>query len=154
MIEILSNCEGNMTLNDSEVLVMQTMIMKLSEAESLAWVRSHQPKDNKKKPMSIATYYRIKGRLKSITDQRKFELQKQGLWEQHLERIDQLETILKFSWQNFHRSKNASERQRILDSIAGIQPLLSAYYSASQEVTERDATKIIQDNRHLSDISN
>ena len=82
MIEILSNCEGNMTLNDSEVLVMQTMIMKLSEAESLAWVRSHQPKDNKKKPMSIATYYRIKGRLKSITDQRKFELQKQGLWEQ------------------------------------------------------------------------
>ena len=143
-----------MALNDSEGLVMQTMIMKLSEAESLAWIRAHQPKDKKKKPMSVATFYRIKGRLKSITDKRKFELQQKGLWEQHLERIDQLETILKFSWQNFHRAKGASEKQRILDSISSILPLLSAYYSASQEVIERDATKVVQDTGHLSNIPN
>ena len=79
---------------------MQTIVMKLNEKESLAWIRSHQ---ETKKKMEIRTFYRIKGKLKSTTEKRKFELQKNGLWEQHLERIDQLETALKFSWENKNR---------------------------------------------------
>ena len=141
-----------MTLNDSEILVMQTTVMKLNEQESLAWIRSHQT--SRQKPMEIRTYYRIKGKLKSLTDKRKFDLQKQGLWEQHLERIDQLETILKFSWQNYHRTTEPMNKQRILESITAIQPLLSAYYGASQEVIETDANKVIQDTGHISNISN
>jgi hypothetical protein len=90
-----------MPLNDSEILVMQTMIMRFNEDESLAWINSHLPKKAKK--MSIRVFYRIKGKLKSTTDKRKFDLQKQGLWEQHLERIDQLETIMKFSWQKYQQ---------------------------------------------------
>ena len=140
-----------MALNDSEILVMQTVVMKLNEQESLAWIRSHQT--NRKKPMEIRTFYRIKGKLKSMTDKRKFDLQKQGLMEQHLERIDQLETILKFSWQNYHRTNEPMNKQRILESITAIQPLLSAYYGASQEVIESDATKVIQDTGHISNIS-
>ena len=141
-----------MTLNDSEILVMQTTVMKLNEQESLAWIRSHQT--SRQKPMEIRTYYRIKGRLKSLTDKRKFDLQKDGLWGQHLERIDQLETILKFSWQNYHRTTEPMNKQRILESITAIQPLLSAYYGASQEVIETDANKVIQDTGHISNISN
>ena len=141
-----------MTLNDSEILVMQTTVMKLNEQESLAWIRSHQT--SRQKPMEIRTFYRIKGKLKSLTDKRKFDLQKQGLWEQHLERIDQLETILKFSWQNYHRTTEPMNKQRILESITAIQPLLSAYYGASQEVIESDANKVIQDTGHISNISN
>ena len=141
-----------MTLNDSEILVMQTTVMKLNEQESLAWIRSHQT--SRQKPMEIRTFYRIKGKLKSLTDKRKFDLQKQGLWEQHLERIDQLETILKFSWQNYHRTTDPMNKQRILESITAIQPLLSAYYGASQEVIETDANKVIQDTGHISNISN
>ena len=141
-----------MTLNDSEILVMQTTVMKLNEQESLAWIRSHQT--SRQKPMEIRTFYRIKGKLKSLTDKRKFDLQKQGLWEQHLERIDQLETILKFSWQNYHRTTEPMNKQRILESITAIQPLLSAYYGASQEVIETDANKVIQDTGHISNISN
>lgn len=131
---------------------MQTTVMKLNEAESLAWIRSHQT--SRQKPMEIRTFYRIKGKLKSLTDTRKFDLQKQGLWEQHLERIDQLETILKFSWQNYHRTTEPMNKQRILESITAIQPLLSAYYGASQEVIETDANKVIQDTGHISNISN
>ena len=127
---------------------MQTIIMKLNEPESLAWIRSHQT--NKKKPMEVRSFYRIKGTLKSTTDKRKFELQKQGLWQQHIERIDQLETILKFSWQNYHRTNEPMNKQKILESITAIQPLLSAYYSASQEVMELDAQKDIQNPRHIS----
>ena len=141
-----------MTLNDSEILVMQTVVMKLNEAESLAWIRSHQT--SRQKPMEVRSFYRIKGKLKSLTDKRKFDLQKQGLWEQHLERIDQLETILKFSWQNYHRTNEPVAKQRILESITAIQPLLSAYYGASQEVIETDANKNIQDTGHLSKLPN
>ena len=141
-----------MTLNDSEILVMQTTVMKLNEAESLAWIRSHQT--SRQKPMEVRSFYRIKGKLKSLTDKRKFDLQKQGLWEQHLERIDQLETILKFSWQNYHRTTEPMDKQRILESITSIQPLLSAYYGASQEVIETDANKNVQNTGHISELPN
>tara|TARA_R110002020_G_scaffold113233_2_gene260178 strand:- start:9194 stop:9652 length:459 start_codon:yes stop_codon:yes gene_type:complete len=152
MTVILTNCEYKLALNDSEILVMQTIVMKFSEQEALVWIHNHQPSTQKK--MQVRTYYRIKGRLSSITDKRKFDLQKQGLWSQHIERIDQLETILKFSWQNYHMAQTAIQKQRILDSIVAIQPLLSAYYSASQEVVEHDATKNIQDTGHLSNVPN
>ena len=141
-----------MALNDTEILVMQTMVMRLNEVDSLAWIHAHQ--ENVKKKMDRQRFYRIKGKLKATTEKRKFELQKQGLWEQHLERIDQLETAIKFSWENYHREQDPSKRQRILDSIAAIQPLLSTYYSATQEVIEQDATKNIQSSGHLSKLPN
>lgn len=147
----MSNYIGKMSLNDTQILVMQSVVMRLNETESLAWINSHQP--NKKKPLQRAQFYRIKAKLKDVSDKRKFDLQKAGLWNQHLERIDQLETILKFSWQNYHRTTEPLARQRILDSIMNIQPLLSTYYSASQEVIERDAQKDIQNTRHISTVS-
>ena len=136
-----------MTLNDSEVLVLQTIVMRFNEHDSLEWIRSHQT--NRQKPMEVRQFYRIKGKLKGSTQKRKFELQKKGLWDQHIERIDQLETILKLSWENYHREQNPTRRQHILDSIAGIQPLLSAYYSASQEVIENDTEKGVSDKGHI-----
>jgi hypothetical protein len=126
--------------------------MKLNEHDSMAWIHSHQT--NKKKPMEVRNFYRIKGKIKSSTAKRKFELLKNGIWEQHIERIDQLETILKFSWENYHREQNPIRRQHILDSIAGIQPLLSAYYSASQEVIENDTEKGVQDTGHIPKLPN
>ena len=139
-----------MALSDTQVLVMQTIVMKLNETEALAWIHSHQ---QKKKPIKRATFYRLKAGLKSLSGKRKFELQRAGLWEQHLERIDQLETILKFSWQNYHRTTDPIQRQKILDSISAIQPLLSTYYAASQEVIETDAQKDIQNTGHISTVS-
>ena len=141
-----------MALNDTEILVMQTMVMRLNEVDSLAWIHAHQ--ENVKKKMDRQRFYRIKGKLKATTEKRKFELQKQGLWEQHLERIDQLETAIKFSWENYHWEQNPTRRQKILDSIVAIQPLLSTYYAASQEVIEHDTEKGIQNTGHLSKLPN
>jgi len=45
-------------------------------------------------------------------------------------------------------------KQKILESITAIQPLLSAYYGASQEVIETDANKNIQDTGYLSKLPN
>lgn len=128
--------------NDLEVLVIQTEVMRLSEKESLAWIKAHG------NDISVSTFYRIKGQIKSSTNKRKFELMRDGLLKQHFERIDQLETILKLSWENYHRTDKIMEKQRILDSIMNIQPLLSKYYEATQLVSEYEA-KRIQDSGHI-----
>lgn len=130
--------------NDLEVLIVQTQVMRLTEKESIAWLKAHG------QDVALSTFYRIKGLIKSSTDKRKFELMRNGLLEQHFERIDQLETILKLSWENYHRTDKIMEKQKILDSIMNIQPLLSKYYEATQLVSEHDA-KRVQPTRYLSE---
>ena len=111
------------------------MCMRLSEKHSLKWLKAH---GHEIKP---ATFYKIKAHIKSSTEKRKFELSKEGLWEQHLERIDQLETALKLTWENYHTETDASKKVRIIETAVSIQPLLSMYYQASQKVIQHDAKK-------------
>jgi hypothetical protein len=132
--------------NDLEVLIIQTQVMRLNEKESLAWLKAHG------RETSISTFYRIKGQVKAATEKRKFELMRSGLLEQHFERIDQLETILKLSWENYHRADKILDKQRILDSIMNIQPLLSKYYEATQLISENEA-KRIQSSGYLPPVS-
>ena len=117
--------------------------MRLSEKESLSWVKTHGQE------MEKSTFYKIKAQVKGSADKRKFELTKEGLWEQHLERIDQLETALKLTWQNYHREKDPSKKVRILETVVNMQPLLSMYYQASQKVIQHDAKRNLPDLRHL-----
>ncbi len=68
----------------------------------------------------------------------------EGLWVQHLQRIDTLEIIIKLSWENYHHLANEKsylQAQKVLDSIADMQPLLSQYYEASQGVIEYDRSQ-------------
>ena len=124
-----------LAFNDREILVVQTMCMRLSEVDSLKWLKSH---GHEIKP---STYYKIKGQIKGSSEKRKFDLAKEGLWEQHLERIDQLETALKLSWENYHMEQAGIKRVKILETIVNIQPLLSMYYQASQKVIQHDVKK-------------
>jgi len=132
-----------MPFNDGEVLVVQTMCMRLSEEDSLRWLKSHGHE------MEKSTFYKIKAQVKGSVDKRKFELAREGLWEQHLERIDQLETALKLAWENYHLEQNPSRKVRILETIVSIQPLLSTYYQASQQVLEHEAEKQLPSLRYL-----
>ena len=81
---------------DRESLVIQTMAMRLDTPNALQWLakRGH--------PIVESTYYQDKKKLQTRGDTRKYELMKEGLWTQHLERIDQLETVIKLSWENYH----------------------------------------------------
>lgn len=124
-----------MTFNDREILVVQTMCMRLSEKDSLAWLKSHGH------DIKQATYWKIRKNIKGSVEKRKFEMTRDGLWEQHLERIDQLETALKLTWQNYHIETDAYKKTKIIETIVNIHPLLSMYYQASQKVTEHDAKK-------------
>lgn len=124
-----------MGFNDVDDLIRQTMAMRLSEKNSLKWLKSHGH------DIAVSTYWQHRGKIKASTQKRKFMIMSEGLLTQHLERIDQLETILKISWENFHRvnEKNPLGAQRILDSITQIQPMLSQYYEETQYVVENEA---------------
>jgi hypothetical protein len=55
---------------------------------------------------------------------------------QHLERIKQLELIIKEMWLNYNNEENPSKKVIILQTIAQVRPYLSQYYEASKEVME------------------
>jgi len=122
--------------NDEEMHVLETIAMRMDVEKALIWLRG------KGFQMRHTKYHKIKSRIASMTDDRKFELMRKGLFELHLERIDQLETILKLSWENYIMERNNFRKQKILESIALLQPLLSKYYEASEMVITHDAKRL------------
>ena len=94
--------------NEVELLINQTIQMRLSLKESLNWLKAHDH------GISQSRYYQIKHKIMATSDKRKFDLTKKGIFEQHLERIDQLELILKLSWQNYHLENDVYKKQKIL----------------------------------------
>ena len=125
-------------LTDRQTLVIQTMAMRLDPPNAIKWISARGHK------ISRATYYKDIKALSTRGQKRKFELMGEGLWVQHLERIDTLEIVIKLSWENYHHLANAKsylQAQKVLDSIADMQPLLSQYFEASQGVIEYDRSQ-------------
>ena len=119
------------------------MCMRLSEVDSLKWLKRHGCE------IKPSTFYRIKKHIKKLSEKRKYELAQEGLWEQHLERIDQLELALKLAWENYHNETKPTNKVRILETVINIQPLLSMYYQASQKVIQHDVKKQLPNFGHL-----
>ena len=92
--------------------------------------------------ISQAKYYIILSHIDLVANQRKFDLMGKGLWQQHLQRIEQLETILDLSWVNYTAEVDPSKKQKILESIAVLQPMLSKYYEETQYVIEFDSKRL------------
>ena len=121
-----------MPLNDRQNLIIHTMVMRLSIKNSLEYLQSHGYK------IALSTYKKDKSIITKNSEKRKFELIRTGLWEQHIERINQIETSLKLAWENYHQEKSPFNKVKILSIITAMQPLLSQYYSASQSIIEND----------------
>lgn len=109
------------------------MVMRLSQAESLEYLKSHGHK------MALSTYKKQKTLIKNSAQERKFDLAKNGLWEHHTERIDQMETVIKLAWENYYLEKSPFNKVKILSIITSMQPVLSGYVSASQAIIENDS---------------
>lgn len=122
-----------MTLSDRETYVVHTMVMRLSEENALRYLESKNHK------IKVATLRAAKKKIRDSADKRKFDLIRDGLWEQHIARIDNLELTLREAWINYNKEKDPYKATKILSIIASIQPLLSNYYSQSQQVIENDA---------------
>ena len=82
-----------MSLNNTvRPLIIQTMVMRLSEKESLEYLHDKGFK------ISRDSYYRLKRNLQKSRFDRLNLIAKSQFVDQHLERIDQLELINKEMW--------------------------------------------------------
>ena len=122
--------------SEVELLVIRTKVMRMTVKDSLEYIRDLGHSINK------AKYYRVLGHIDLVANQRKFDLMGKGLWQQHLQRIEQLETILDLSWVNYTAEVDPSKKQKILESIAVLQPMLSKYYEETQYVIEFDSKRL------------
>ena len=118
----------NNTLTDRQKAVLETVKMRLTEKESLEYL-----KDNGFE-ISDTTLYREKSKLEMMKLKRLYQIAKYGFEEQHLERIDNCELILKLMWQNAMNEKDPYKNTQILKEILSLQPYLSSYYDATREV--------------------
>ena len=122
--------------SEVELLVIRTKVMRMTVKDSLEYIRDLGHK------ISQAKYYIILSHIDLVANQRKFDLMGKGLWQQHLQRIEQLETILDLSWVNYTAEVDPSKKQKILESIAVLQPMLSKYYEETQYVIEFDSKRV------------
>ena len=126
--------------SEVELLVIRTKVMRMTVKDSLEYIRDLGHK------ISQAKYYIILSHIDLVANQRKFDLMGKGLWQQHLQRIEQLETILDLSWVNYTAEVDPSKKQKILESIAVLQPMLSKYYEETQYTIEFDAKRLERNN--------
>jgi hypothetical protein len=118
----------NNIVTDRQKAVLETVKMRLTEKESLGYL-----KDNGFE-ISDTTLYREKNKLEKMQLNRLYQIAKYGFEEQHLERIDNCELILKLMWQNAMNEKDPYKNTQILEKILSLQPYLSSYYDATREV--------------------
>jgi len=127
--------------NDEQRLCLQARIMRLTNTEALAWLKT-QGHD-----ISEQTFMRRLNEVNSIKDAKILQIASRGLFEQHMERIENLELVLKLSWRNYHKlsAKDPFKAQKVLDSIAMQQPLLSQYYEATKFILKEEYPELISE---------
>ncbi len=138
IIEILllnvSKYNKSLMLNDTEILVLQTIRMRLKGKEALSYLKGNG------KEITLEHYYRVKGQLDATKLKRLHEIGQYGFEDQHLERIDNLELVQELLWKNYWRVhlNKPDTALRILREIREVQPYLSAYYEATKHVIEKE----------------
>lgn len=115
-------------LSDKESAVVATMRMRLTIEQSLKYMNDVGYN------ISQSTYSRIKRKIQSAKFQRLYHIAKIGFEDQHLDRIDNCELILKLMWENYHDCKDPFKRVIILEKLANVQPILSSYYDITRAV--------------------
>ncbi len=121
-----------MTITDRQNFVLHTMVMRLSEKDTLLYLKS------KGHDIKRATLSKDKKAIRDEGQKRKFELAKYGLWDSHIQRIDQIELSISLAWENYNIEEDPYKKVKILSMITSMQPLLSNYLSASQAIIEND----------------
>jgi hypothetical protein len=109
--------------------IIQCMVMKLSEDESLQYLKDRGFK------ISIQYFYRLKKQIKESRLDRLSLIAKTQFVDQHLERIDQLELVNQEMWKKY-REKDYKAMDALL-KIAELQTYISPFYDASMYVMQK-----------------
>ena len=118
-------------LDDRKKLVIETIRMRLTEKQSLAYLREMGFE------ISPKTYYNDKRKVESLKLKRLFHIAAIGFEDQHLERIDTYELGFKRMWQNVLLEKDPYKCNSMIKDILLLQPYLSAYYESTKLVIEK-----------------
>ncbi len=118
------------------------MVMKLSEKESLAYLKDRGFE------ISAMHFYRLKKSIQQSRFDRLSLIAKQGFVDQHLERIDQLELVNQEMWSLYRNEKDNFKKVLILEKIAELQTYISPYYDASRYILEKSITRNEQEKNH------
>ncbi len=120
--------------NEKKNLVLDTIVMRFSEKESLAYMKSHHNE------IKRARYYEIK---KEIENERGTKINKialeNGFAESHLSVIDSFRTIERELWINYHRETKPLAKSTILRHIMESQVYLADAHDVTKEVIREQA---------------
>jgi len=106
-----------------EQLILRCIVMRYSEKESLAYIA-----DSYKK-IESTRYYEIKKTLADKLVEEGYKItSKNGLFAQHMMRIQTLETIEKEQWKNYKAEPKPFLKSAILERIQNLQVYLSSAY--------------------------
>lgn len=131
---------GLSMLTNRQKIVIETMIMRFTEKESIEYLEKHGCKISKrtlyieKKKINDMKYERIK-----LMAQLTFE-------DQHLERLDRSELVERKLWDMYDAETDPSKKATILVKIINIQPIISAYYETTGEIYKK--LKMLKENSH------
>lgn len=115
-------------------LVLDCMVMRFSEKESLAYLKS------KGEPLQRARFYEIK---QEIENNREHDINKialeNGFAESHLAVINSFRTIERELWINYHRESEPLKKATILRHIMESQVYLADAYDVTKEIIREQA---------------
>lgn len=118
-------------LNDRQRLVLEIIHKQIPEKQALAYLKENGFES------SEATLRRDKKKIRENSLQRLYVIAKVGFVTQHINRIDKLEIIEKEMWANYKKITDPYKQVLVLEKIANIQPILSAYYDSSRYALEK-----------------
>ncbi len=134
-------------LSDRQKAVIETIRMRLTEKQSLAYLKEMGFE------ISPKTYYNDKRKVESLKLKRLYHIAQIGFQDQHLERIDTIELCLKLCWQNYNEEQDPYKKFLMLKDIILVQPYLSAYYETTKLVMEQQqpSTTKMYSNNNIND---
>ena len=106
-----------------EQLILRCIVMRFSEQEALAYIADNHDR------IESTRYYEIKKTLADKLVEEGYKITSQnGLFEQHMMRIQTLETIEKEQWKNYKSEPKPILKSAILERIQNLQVYLSSAY--------------------------
>ena len=122
-------------LSDRQKAVIETMRMRLTEKQSLAYLKEMGFE------ISPKTYYNDKRKVESLKLKRLYHIAQIGFQDQHLETIDQYELGFKMMWQNVLREQDPYKQNVMIKDILLLKPYLSAYYEATKVIVDKQQSE-------------
>ena len=122
-------------LDDRKKLVIETIRMRLTEKQSLAYLKEMGFE------ISPKTYYNDKRKVESLKLKRLFHIAEIGFEDQHLERIDIYEMGFKMMWENVLLEEDPYKCNQMIKDILLLQPYLSSYYEATKLIIDKQQPK-------------